>query len=85
MDAVVQLDESVVLASDASSCRNLWAEVALLAWNDFVGNTVCDANDRAEAAAFCLRKSGKWQRARALVCALAGIDPEALREAAERV
>ena len=76
----------------------LWAAVIELAWLDAferkieIGESVSERHrrdrlaeferDRREALRFLTDTRGPWARSRDLVCSMAGICPDALREAA---
>jgi hypothetical protein len=71
-------------AREADACRDLWHDALKLCWTDFTGRTTCTSAEHKEATAFMTAMAGEWAEARAMVCSLAGLDPDALREAALR-
>jgi hypothetical protein len=71
--------------------RELWCEVVHQAWLDLFAtkpSTVREIRDweqdQREARLFLLMRGGKWARSREIICDVVGLDPDALRERAEK-
>ena len=67
----------IIFATNASAQEVLPTPAA-----PFKGQIGISAKDSIMAQSFCLDKNGRWAKQRELICALAGVDPDAFRDKA---
>ena len=71
--------------------RQLWCAVVKQAWMDLFAvspsikkEAVQCEKHRVDARLFFTKRVGKWAKSREAICSIVGLDPDALRERAER-
>jgi hypothetical protein len=73
--------------------RQLWCEVIQQAWIDLFApppqskwrqDHINWEQAKRDAELFLLKRKGDWARSRETICSVVGVDPDALRESAER-